>query len=91
MQSNIYKTESICEEQITFEYINNLLSLWKQYYWKLVFQMQTQTMELMTIHVIEICPLLGYYTAYSGNSLLTFGTTYWSHLQGSRNTGFFNT
>jgi len=57
MQSNIYKTESICEEQITFEYINNLC-LWKQDYRKLVFQMQTQTMELMTIHMIEICPLL---------------------------------
>jgi hypothetical protein len=28
---NIYIIESICEEQITFEYINNL-SLWKQDY-----------------------------------------------------------
>jgi hypothetical protein len=32
----------------------------------------------------EICTLLVYYAAYSGNSLPTLGTTYCCHLQGSR-------
>jgi hypothetical protein len=34
-------------------------------------------------YVDEICGLLGYYTASCGN-YRRFGTTYWSHLHGSR-------
>jgi hypothetical protein len=32
----------------------------------------------------ESCGLLGYYMASCGNFLRRFGTTYWSHLHGSR-------
>jgi len=42
-----------------------------------------------TVGFIPVCTmrsaLLRYYTAYSGNSLPTLGTTYWLNLQGSRN------
>jgi hypothetical protein len=34
--------------------------------------------------VDEICSLLGYYAALTGNSVVHFGTTNWSHLKGSR-------
>jgi len=38
----------------------------------------------MCIYVAtEICALLVYYAAYSGNSLPTFRDKPWSHLQGS--------
>ena len=46
---------------------------------------QSQTKACIAKSSCEICILLGYYTAESGNSLQTFGTTCQPCLQRSRN------
>jgi hypothetical protein len=53
----------------------------------------THTEEILPSHFkesglleVENCTLLGYWAVSSGNFFLTFGTTYWSHLQSKMNT-----
>jgi hypothetical protein len=46
-------------------------------YWSLVFKA-----EFVVSHKLEICILMGYYAAYSGNSLQMLEDNIRSHLQG---------